>query len=159
MRSFANIKEALDFATGNQHRLRFPFTCKCNGFPLRVLSPELARTLGGEGPSLVATRTPSAGLELGYLLTVKALRDILYSLGPGGVTWNLGIFGDHVVVERALAASSSEFTFSIVKRIPEASQDEGTFVLLKAPQQTPGWQEFWATLETRLLHQSINPAA
>jgi len=115
--------------------------------------------VAGDGPSLVATRTPSAGLELGYLMTVKALREILLSLGPAGVTYNLAIFGDRLVVERSLAVSTAEFTFSVVKRVPEASQEGGTFVLLKAPQQTAGWQEFWASLETRLLHSSINPAA
>lgn len=160
MKNFACIKEALDFATGNQHRLRFPFTCKCNGFPVRVLSPELARTAaGGERPSLVATRTASAGLELGYIVTVRALKKILRSLAVPGIRYALALHADRASVEYGPANGSTEFSFPIVKRLADIPQDEGTFILLKAPQQTKGWQQFWLPLETQLLRSSLNPTA
>ncbi|HZS26563.1 MAG TPA: hypothetical protein VFB76_04990 [Candidatus Angelobacter sp.] len=158
MKNFTCIKEALDFAAGNQHRLKFPFTCKCNGFPVRVLSPELARTVGRE-PSLVATRTASAGLELGYIVTVRALKNILRSLAIPGIRYALAVYADRAAVEYGPASGSTEFSFPIVKRVADIPQEEGTFILLKAPQQTKGWQQFWLPLETHLLRSALNPAA
>lgn len=159
MKNFACIKEALDFAAGNQHRLKFPFTCKCNGSPVRVLSPELARTVSRERPSLVATRTASAGLELGYIVTVRALKNILRSLAIPGIRYALAVYADRAAVEYGPASGSTEFFFPIVKRVADIPPDEGTFILLKAPQQTKGWQQFWLPLETRLLRSSLNPTA
>lgn len=158
MKNFACIKEALDFATGNQHRLKFPFTCKCNGFPVRVLSPELARTIGHERPSLVATRT-AAGLELGYIVTVGALKDILRSLETADSRFTLAVYRDVAVVEYGFPGGSAEFSFQVVKRLHEMPQDNGTFILLKAPQQNKGRSDFWAPLETRLLRSAISPMA
>ena len=158
MKNFACIKEALDFATGNQHRLKFPFNCKCNGFPVRVLSPELARTIGHERPSLVATRT-AAGLELGYIVTVGALKNVLRSLETSSSSYKLAIYRDQAVVEHDMTSGSAEFSFQVVTRMPEMPQDEGTFVLLKAPQQNKARSDFWIPLETRLLRSAINPMA
>ena len=158
MKNFACIEEALDFATGNQHRLKFPFTCKCNGFPVRVLSPQLARTIGHERPSLVATRT-AAGLELGYIVTVGAFKSLLQSLETAGNSYKLAIYRDHAVVEYGLPNNSAEFVFQVVKRVPDMPQEDGTFILLKAPQQNKGRSDFWAPLETRLLRSAINPMA
>src|SRR5215467_10436200 len=159
MKNFACIQEALDFASGNQHRLKFPFNCKCNGFPVRVLSPELARTIAHERPSLVATRTPSAGLELGYMVTAGTLKEILNNMAEPDVTYSLGICGNDAVVERAFPGSSAEFTFPVVKKVADVPTDDGTYILLKAPQQVKGGYEFWIPLETRLLRSAINPMA
>jgi hypothetical protein len=158
MKNFACIKEALDFASGNQRRLKFPFTCKCNGFPVRVLSPELARTIGHERPSLVATRT-AAGLELGYIVTVSALNSLLRSLETPGSRYTLAVYRDQAIIERGISGDSAEFSFAVVKRVSGIPQDDGTFILLKAPLQNKGRADFWLPLETRLLRSAINPMA
>lgn len=158
MKNFACIKEALDFATGNQHRLKFPFTCKCNGFPVRVLSPELARTIGHERPSLVATRT-TAGLELGYIVTVSALQGILHSVETSENRFALAVYRDLAIVEHGFPGGSAQFSFQVVKRLSDMPQDDGTFILLKAPPQSKGRSDFWAPLETRLLRSAISPMA
>src|SRR5690349_11689890 len=80
MRKFAGIQDALDFAADNRDRLRFPFNCKCNHVILRVLSPDMARTLSLKGPSLVVSRTPSHVLELAYVVSVNALEKLVRSL-------------------------------------------------------------------------------
>ncbi len=159
MKNFACIQDALDFATGNQHRLKFPFTCKCNGYPVRVLSPELARTVGHERPSLVATRTAAAGLELGYIVTVGTLNSILRSLETPANRYTLAVYRDQAIVEHGFPSGSAEFSFPVVKRMPDIPKDEGTFILVKAPQQNKGRADFWLPLETRLLRSAINPAA
>jgi hypothetical protein len=158
MKNFACIKEALDFASVNQHRLKFPFSCKCNGYPVRVLSPELARTIGHERPSLVATRT-AAGLELGFIVTVGALNSLLRSLETPDSRYTLAVYRDQAVVEHGITTGSAEFSFPVVKRVSGIPQDDGTFILLKAPRQNRERFDFWLPLETRLLRSAINPIA
>ncbi len=159
MKHFANIQEALDFATINQHRLKFPFICKCNGLPVKVLSPELARTLSQERPNLIATRKPSAALELSYVLSLRALRDILRSMATAEIHYSLSLNGDKAAVVRTTPAATSHFTFPIVKRTPRVAEDEGTFILLEASSQSQDWKSFWVPLEMRLLHSAMQPVA
>lgn len=157
MRKFASIQEALDFATANQDRLSFPFTCRCNGSDLKVLSPELARTTDRDRPTLVVTRRPSSALELGYVVSRKALEELLQAISSPEGQYHAVDGEDRITVvcHGAGGIGGTEFTFPLARRIPEFAAQEGDFVLLLSRPQSKDWRRFWLPLENRLLHSSL----
>ena len=159
MKKFANIQEALDFADANRERMKFPFSCRCNGLVLRVLSPDLARTLPRCGPSLVVNRSPSRGLELGYVVSVNALEELVKTVSSCEGHYRLQYRDDHVTVSCYNNGDlTAEFRFPIAKRIPEAAAEEGDFVLLTGAAKASHLRRFWLPLECRLLQSSISAA-
>jgi hypothetical protein len=159
MKNFSNIQEALDFAAGNQRRLKFPFECRCNGFPVRVLSPQMARTLSRERPNLVATRKVPGRLALGYIVSAGSLKEILHSLAMDGMRYSLRLFGDNALVTRWGPGIFVEYAFPIVKHAQDEPEELGTFILLEPSGESKERHKFWLPLEMRLLHSSINPMA
>lgn len=156
MKKFSNFQDVLDFALQNQSRLTFPFTCKCNGFSVRVLSPALARTLDRERPTLVVMRKGGNALELGYVVTVSTLEVLLRGLSGREQQYTLTPRGEDVTVLcEAAGGLSFEFSFPLVRRLPELVSSEGEYVLLLEKPQTKDWHRFWTPMETRLLHSSI----
>lgn len=156
MKQFADIHGALDYALKNQARLRFPLTCKCNGLALRVLSPDLARTLHRNGPSLIVSRTASRTLELGYVVSINALEKLVESLSNSEGHYRLLYRDEHVTIAfYRSGALTAEFSFPIARRIAEAAAEEGDFVLLTGGPKTSDLRRFWLPLECRLLQSSI----
>jgi hypothetical protein len=157
MRKFSNIQEALDFAAANQDRLTFPFNCRCNGSDLKVLSPELARTTDRDRPTLVVTRRPSSALELGYVVSKKALEELLQAISSPEGQYRAVDGEDRITVicHDAEGIGGAQFTFPLARRIPEFAAQEGDFVLLLSRPQNKEWKRFWLPLETRLLHSTL----
>ena len=157
MRKFPNIQEALDFAAAHQDKLTFPFTCRCNGSDIKVLSPELARTTDRGRPTLVVTRRASSAMELGYVVSRKALDELLQAISSPEGHYR-AVDGDDritVVCHGAEGVDGAQFTFPLARRIPELAAQEGDFVLLLSKPQNKDWRRFWLSLETRLLHSSL----
>lgn len=159
MRRFADIHGALDYAVKNQATLKFPFTCKCNRMVLRVLSPQLARSLHRNGPSLIVSRTLSRVLELGYVMSVNALEDLLRSVSNAEGHYRLVCSDDHVTVVCCNGGTvTAEFSFPLARRMPGAAAEQGDFVLMTVRPQTSQLRLLWLPLESRLLHSSIAAA-
>ncbi|HET7873366.1 MAG TPA: hypothetical protein VFL42_12685 [Terriglobales bacterium] len=156
MKKFSNIQAALDFAATNQYKLKFPFNCKCNGSDLKVLTPDLARTTDRD-PTLVVTRNrESRALELGYVVSMKELEQLLQSIStPQGRYQVLSGAEQITVACHSATGLSTQFTFPLAHRIPELAAQEGDFVLLFSRPQSKDWHRFWLPLETRLLHSSL----
>jgi hypothetical protein len=160
VKKFSNIQDALDFAARNQSRLSFPFSCRCNGFSLKVLSPDMARTTDRDRPTLVVTRTCANALELGYVVNMVALKKLLHGLGGRENQYSLMPGANEVTVLcQARSGKSSKFNFPLAHRVPELAAAEGEYVLLLAKPQSSDWHRFWIPLETRLLHSSISSEA
>lgn len=160
MRKFSNIEDALDFAAQNKSRLRFPFSCKCNGFSVRVLSPAMARTIDRDRPMLVVRRKPSNALELGYVISLPTLKLLLRDLSGREQNYTLMPGTEDVIVLcRAAGGATSKFSFPLAHRVPELLPSEGDYVLVLERPQTGDWHRFWTPLETRLLHSSIAATA
>lgn len=156
MKNFAGIQDALDFAADNRDRLRFPFTCKCDRMVLRVLSPDLARTLPHHGPSLVVSRTPSHALELAYVVSVHALEELVKSLSSSEGHYRLFYRDEQVTIAfYRRGALTAEFKFPIAKRRPELAAEQGDFVLLSGGPKASDLRRLWLPLECRLLQSSI----
>ena len=159
MRKFSNIQEALDFAGAHQEKLTFPFTCRCNGSEIKVLSPELARTTDRDRPTLVVTRRSSSALELGYVVSKKNLEELLQAISSPEGQYRAVDGEDRITVvcHGAEGIGGAQFTFPLARRIPEfaAHNGEGDFVLLLSRPQNKDWRRFWLSLETRLLHSSL----
>jgi hypothetical protein len=159
MKNFEDIQHALDFAATNRDRLKFPFTCKCNRLVLRVLSPDLARTLPRSGPSLVVSRTHSRALELAFVLSVNALEELVKSVcnseGYYGLLCRDGQVSILFYRDGRLVA---EFSFPVARRIPEAAAEDGDFVLLTGAPKPSHLRRFWLPLECRLLQSSMAAA-
>jgi len=156
MKKFSNIQDALDFATLNQYSLRFPFTCKCNGFSLKILSPALARTIDRDRPTLVVTRNQSNALELGYVVKIETLKSLL--CGLSGSERQYGVIpgeNDVTVFCQNAGGAGSKFSFPLAKHLPDVVSEAKDYVLLLAKPQSSDWHRFWIPLETRLLHSSI----
>ena len=160
MKRFANIQDALDFAVTNRISHRFPFSCRCNGLTLRVLSPDLVRTIDRGRPTLVVTRSSCGKLELGYIVSLHALQPILMHLsGPDG-RYSLIRGREEVTVLRdQMVGESQRFTFPIARRETELVEQDGDYVLLLSRPQGKDWHRFWLPLESRLLHSSIASVA
>jgi hypothetical protein len=156
MKKFSNIQDALDFAAQNEFRLSFPFTCKCNGFSFKVLSPAIARTVDRDRPTLVVTRNRANALELGYVVTLNALRALLRALSSRDSQYALMPGPDDVTVLcHSRAGASRRFSFPLAHRMPALAEAEGEYVLLMAKAQSSDWHRFWVPLESRLLHSSL----
>ena len=157
MRRFSNIQDALDFAAANQGKLTFPFTCRCNGSEMKVLSPELARTTDRDRPTLVVTRRSSSALELGYVVSKKNLEELLQAISSPEGQYRAVDGEDRITVvcHGTQGVHGAQFTFPLARRIPEFAAQEGDFVLLLSRPQNKDWQRFWLPLETRLLHSSL----
>src|SRR5262245_20556847 len=141
MKSFSSIYEALDYAASLPDRLRFPFTCRCEGgLRLKVISPELARTLEPGRPTLVATRSNTKGMVIGYLLSIRALRDLLHHLATPTLRYSIVQWQEMVTVllhgPRGVNAS---FDFSVVRRVDNLPAEEGTQVLLSPVDRGKDW--------------------
>lgn len=159
MRRFADIHGALDYAVKNQATLKFPFTCKCNGLLLRVLSPQLARSLHRNGPSLIVSRTLSRVLELGYVMSVNALGDLLRSISNPEGQYQLVCSDDHVTVVCCNGGTATaEISFPLAHRMPEAAAEQGDFVLMTVTPRNSQLRRLWLPLESHLLHSSIAAA-
>jgi hypothetical protein len=159
MKQFADIQGALDYALKNQAKLRFPLTCKCNGVGLRVLSPDLARTTHRNGASLVVSRTASRALELGYVVSVNALEELLKSVSSSEGHYQLLSRDEGVTVAcYSNGDLTAEFKFPIARRRPDLAAEEGDFVLLNGGPKTSDLRRFWLPLECRLLQSSIAAA-
>ncbi len=160
MKKFTTIQDALNFAALNRHSLKFPFTCRCSGISLKVLSPVLARTIDRDRPTLVVTRNESDVLELAYVVSVDILKRLLQSMTDRDRQYDLLTGGESVTVLcHAGSRPGSRFSFPLVKRTAEAAAAEGDYVLLLAKAQGSDWHRFWSPLETRLLHSSITSEA
>jgi hypothetical protein len=157
MKKFSNIQDALDFASSNQYKLKFPFTCKCNGSELKVLTPDLARTIDRDRPTLIVSRQrASSSLELGYVVSVKELESLLESISsPEGRYQVLSGAEQITVACHGATGLNAQFTFPLARRIPELAAQDGDFVLLFSRPQTKDWRRFWIPLESRLLHSSL----
>ena len=159
MRRFADIHGALDYAVKNQATLKFPFTCKCNGLLLRVLSPQLARSLHRNGPSLIVSRTLSRVLKLGYVMSVNALEEILRSVSNSESHYQLVCADDHVTIVCLTGDSATdEISFPLAHRMPEAAAEQGDFVLMTVTPRNSQLRRLWLPLESRLLQSSIAAA-
>jgi hypothetical protein len=156
MKKFSNIQDALDFASSNEYKLKFPFTCKCNGFDLKVLTPELARTTDRD-PTLIITRQrASSVLELGYVVSMKELDHLLQAISSPEGQYQVLPGNEQVTVAcHGAAGLSAQFTFPLARRIPELAAQDGDLVLLLSRPQSKDWRRFWLPLETRLLHSSL----
>lgn len=160
MKKFADIHGALDYAAKNQTTLQFPFLCKCNGLVLRVLSPELGRTLQRNGPSLIVSRTKSQVLELGYVLSVHALEELVKSISSSERNYKLQCSDEHVTVAcYTFGILTAQCSFAIARRSLAIEAEEGNFVLLIGGPKTSAFLRFWLPLESRLLHSSISSPA
>lgn len=156
MKRFADIHGALDYAVKNQASLRFPFTCKCNGLMLRVLSPQLARSLHRNGPSLIVSRTLSRALEIGYVMSVNALEELLRSASNSEGHYTLMCSDDHVTIECCREGGViAEFSFPLAHRTPGAAAEQGDFVLIMVIPKSSQLRRLWLPVESRLLHSSI----
>ncbi|HYX52023.1 MAG TPA: hypothetical protein VE783_01130 [Candidatus Limnocylindrales bacterium] len=155
MKRFANIQDALEFAAAN-HSLKFPFNCRCNGFTLKVLSPDLARTTDRDRPTLVVSRSSSGQIELGYIVSLQALQSILKQLSAPQARYSLLCGREEVTVlcDEPLG-ETQRFTFPIARKHPELAEQTAEYVLLLSRSQAKAWHRFWLPLESRLLHSSI----
>jgi len=160
MKKFANVQDALEFAAANRVVLKFPFICRCNGFTLKVLSPDLARTTERDRPTLVVTRNNSGVLELGYVISMQSLKELLYSISGPDSRYEVVCSKEEVKVYRdQLSAGTQEFTFPLARRNSDFADQVGDYVLLLSRPQAKDWHRFWLPIETRLLHSSISSVA
>jgi hypothetical protein len=156
MKRFANVQDALEFAATNRINLKFPFSCRCNGFTLKVLSPDLARTVDRDRPTLVVSRNSVGTLELGYVVSIQALQPILRSLSGPEARYSLVRGREEVTVLRDQQLGETQrFTFPMARKNPELADQAGDFVLLLSRPQGNDWHRFWLPVETRLLHSSL----
>ena len=159
MKKFEDIQGALDYALKNQSTLKFPFSCKCGRLFLRVLSPDLARTLPHNGPSLVVSRAANRALELRYVLTVNALESLVKSVSNSeGYYYLLCGDGQVSILFYSGGTLTAEFTFPVARRRPDLAAEQGDFVLLTSRPETSHLRRFWLPLECRLLQSSIAAA-
>jgi hypothetical protein len=99
-------------------------------------------------------------MELCYLVSISVLNEILGPLATKEARYRLVPGQDFVtVVYYGPCGLIKQMAFPVVYRIPEVPEDEGTLILMVAPEHSREWSGFWTPVQEHLPSTSTYPAA
>lgn len=104
-------------------------------------------------------RNPTA-MELCYMVSISVLNEILGPLATKEARYRLVPGRDFVtVVHYGPSGLINQMAFPVVYRIPDVPEDEGTLILMVAPQRGQEWSGFWTPVQKHLPSTSTYPSA
>ena len=101
-------------------------------------------------------------MELCYMVSVSVLNEILGPLATKEARYRLVPGLDFVtVVHYGPSGLINQMAFPVVYRIPDVPEDEGTLILMVAPQpqRSQEWSGFWIPVQKHLPSTSTYPIA
>lgn len=99
-------------------------------------------------------------MELCYMVSISVLNEILGPLATKEARYRLVPGRDFVtVVHYGPSGLLNQMAFPVVYRIPDVPEDEGTLILMVAPQRSQEWSGFWTPVQKHLPSTSTYPAA
>jgi hypothetical protein len=99
-------------------------------------------------------------MELCYLVSISVLNEILAPLATKEARYRLVPGQDFVtVVYYGPCGLIKQMPFPVVYRIPEVPEDEGTLILMVAPERSREWSGFWTPVQKHLPSTSTYPTA
>lgn len=101
-------------------------------------------------------------MELCYMVSISVLNEILGPLATKEARYRLVPGLDFVtVVHYGPSGLINQMAFPVVYRIPDVPEDEGTLILMVAPQpqRSQEWKGFWTPVQKHLPSTSTYPIA
>ena len=99
-------------------------------------------------------------MELCYLVSISVLNEILAPLATKEARYRLVPGQDFVtVVYYGPCGLIKQMPFPVVYRIPGVPEDEGTLILMVAPERSREWSGFWTPVQKHLPSTSTYPTA